>query len=108
MTQEFHFWMFFQRRQNLKRYMYLNVHHIIIYNNKNMEANYILTDEYIRKICIYILHIYNTHHKKGWKLSICDNMDVPKVYYVKWNKSDREREILYIFTYMWNLKNQRK
>ena len=97
MTQEFHFWMFFQRRQNLKRYMYLNVHHIIIYNNKNIEATYILIDEYIRKICIYILHIYNTHHKKGWKLSICDNMDVPK-YIMLSEISQTEKEKYYTFS----------
>ena len=26
-------------------------------------------------------------------------------HYAKWNKSDRERQILYDITYMWNLKN---
>ena len=29
-------------------------------------------------------------------------------YYVKWNKSGRERQIFYGFTYMWNLKKQNK
>ena len=27
-------------------------------------------------------------------------------YHTKWSKSDREREILYDITYMWNLKNK--
>ena len=27
-------------------------------------------------------------------------------YFSKWNKSDRERKILYDTTYMWNLKNK--
>ena len=31
-------------------------------------------------------------------------MDGPRVYYTKWNKSDRERQILYDITYLWNLK----
>ena len=26
-------------------------------------------------------------------------------YYAKWNTSDREKQILYDITYMWNLKN---
>ena len=26
------------------------------------------------------------------------------VYYAKWNKSDREKQILYAITYMWNIK----
>ena len=29
-------------------------------------------------------------------------------HYAKRNKSQRERQILYVFTYMWNLKNERK
>ena len=29
-------------------------------------------------------------------------------YYGKWNKSDKERQILYDLTYMWNLKNENK
>ena len=33
-------------------------------------------------------------------------MDGPWAYYAKWNKSDRERQIPYDFTYMWILKNK--
>ena len=32
-------------------------------------------------------------------------MDGPRGYYAKGNKSDRERQIVYDITYMWNLKN---
>ena len=39
-----------------------------------------------------------------WNLATCNNMDGPGGYYAKLNKADRERQILYIFTYMWNLK----
>ena len=35
-------------------------------------------------------------------------MNGPWGYYAKWNKSDRERQILYDFTYMWNLKNKKQ
>ena len=46
------------------------------------------------------------HHLaiKKWNLAICDNMDGP---YSKWDKSDREKQILY-FTYKWKLKNKTK
>ena len=37
--------------------------------------------------------------------AICDNMDGPRGHYAKWDKSDRERQILYGITYMWKLKN---
>ena len=39
-----------------------------------------------------------------WKLSL----DGPTGYCGKWNKSDRERQTPYDFTYMWNLKNKKK
>ena len=42
-------------------------------------------------------------HKKG-TLAICKNMDEFSEYYAKWNKSDRERQILYDSTYTCNLK----
>ena len=32
-------------------------------------------------------------------------MDGPKDYYTNWSKSDRERQISYDITYMWNIKN---
>ena len=35
-------------------------------------------------------------------------MDGPKGYYAKWNKSDRERQIMHGSTYMWTLKRQKK
>ena len=42
--------------------------------------------------------------KKEWNNAICSNMDGPKDYQTKWNKSERERQISYDITYMWNLK----
>ena len=39
-------------------------------------------------------------HKRKINLTICDKMDGPRGYYVKRNKSDRERQIL------WNLKTK--
>ena len=41
-------------------------------------------------------------HKKEWKFSIFDNMDGG--HYTQWSKSDRERQVVSVFTYMWNLK----
>lgn len=34
------------------------------------------------------------------------NMDGPRGYYTKWNKSSRERQTPQDFTYTWNLKNK--
>ena len=42
-------------------------------------------------------------HKKKRNWVICSEVDGPRDYHIKWSKSDRERQILYI-TYLWNLK----
>ena len=43
-------------------------------------------------------------HKKEGNPAICDNIDGPCGHYAKRNKSDREEQILYDITYMWNVK----
>ena len=37
-------------------------------------------------------------------VSVCDNRVEPRGHYVKWNKPETERQILYDSTGMWNLK----
>ena len=37
-------------------------------------------------------------------VAICRDMNGLGKHYAKWNKPDRERQILYNMTYMWNLK----
>ena len=54
-----------------------------------------------------VVHIYNgilSSHKKEWNNAIYSNMDGPNNDHTKWNKSDRERQIPYDITSMWNLK----
>ena len=103
------------KNTNSKRYVHPKVHSSIIYSSQNMEADCPSTDKWINKIwcvCIYIYihthtHTYNgilLSHKKEWNVAICSNMDGHGGHYAKWNKSDRERQILYDITYMWNLK----
>ena len=41
--------------------------------------------------------------EKEWNFAICNQKNGTRVYYAK---SDKGREILYNFTYMWNLKNR--
>ena len=41
--------------------------------------------------------------KKEWNNAICNYMDAPKDYHIKWSKSERERQTPYDIVYMWNL-----
>ena len=53
-----------------------------------------------------VVHIYNgmpLSHKKEQNNVICSNMDATRDYHTKWNKSEKERQIPYDITYMWNL-----
>ena len=54
------------------------------------------TNEWIKKIYIYIYsgtYIQrNISHKKEWNNAICSNMDGPRDYLTKWNKSEGERQ----------------
>ena len=92
---------------NLKRYMHPYVHCSIIYNSQDMEATEGHLNRWMDKEdVIYIYDGTLLSHKKERNLAICDNMNGPRGYYAKWNKSDWERQILYDFTYTWNLKNK--
>ena len=52
---------------------------------------------------MYTMEYYSAIKK--WNIAICSNMDGPRDYHTKWSKPDRERQISYDITYMWNLKN---
>ena len=43
---------------------------------------------------------------KEWNNAICSNMDGPRDYHTKWSKPDREKQISYDITYMWDLKKK--
>ena len=47
--------------------------------------------------------VYYSAIKKKQNNAICSNMDEPTDSHAEWSKSDRERQISYDITYMWNL-----
>ena len=59
---------------------------------------------------IYIYISYTIHcgilfsHRKEWNNATYRNTDRSGDYHTKWSKSERERQIPYGVTYMWNLK----
>ena len=55
-----------------------------------------------------VVHIYNailfSQKKKRSSNAICSNMNAIRDYHPKWSKPEKERQIQYDITYMWNLK----
>ena len=54
-----------------------------------------------------MIYTYNgilLSHKKEQNFATCSNMDRLGGHGAMWNKSDREGQILYDITYVWNLK----
>ena len=53
-----------------------------------------------------VVHIYNgivLSHKKEQIWVSSGEVDEPRACHIKWNKSEREKQILHINTYIWNL-----
>ena len=53
-----------------------------------------------------VVHIYNgilLSHKKEENWVICRDVDGPRDWHIEWSKSEREKQILYISAYLWNL-----
>ena len=58
-------------------------------------------------ICVCLLYTveYYSSPKNDRTFAIGTSMDGLGEHYTEWNKSDRESQIVYTTTYMWNLKN---
>ena len=56
-------------------------------------------------------HVYNgilLSHKKEQNWVICSEVDGPRDCHTERRKSEREKQILYANTYIWNLKKKKK
>ena len=53
-----------------------------------------------------VVHIYNgilLSHEKEWNWVICRDVDESRDCHTEWSKSEREKQVLDINAYMWNL-----
>ena len=82
--------------------MHPNVHCNTIPNSQDMEATYMSIARWMDK---HVVQIYNAILAiKISNNATCSNMDGFRDYHTKWSKSEKERQIPYDITYMWNLK----
>ena len=65
------------------------------------------TDRWMDKDVVYTYSEILLIHKKERNNAICSNMDESRDYHTKWSKPNRERQISYDITYMWNLKKKK-
>ena len=74
-------------------------------SKSNSSVHWQMDKDVLHSLTFLLSHTHNglLSYKKEWTVAIGDNT-MDKGYYTKWNKSGRERQIPYDFTYMWNLK----
>ena len=92
--------------QNWKRLMYPSVHCCTIYNSWDMEATRTSIDRWVEKEVV--VHTYDgilLRHKKECIRASSNEVDEPRAYYTEWSKSEREKQISSINTYIWNEKD---
>ena len=58
-----------------------------------------------KEIVVYIHNGILIGNENEWNLAFCSNVDGTGERYAKWNKSYRERQIPYVFTPIWILRN---
>jgi len=88
-----------------KRYMHPYVYCSTIHNTQDMETTLMLLDEWIKMMwSIYIIEYYLTLKKNEIMPANCSHMDATRNSHTKWSTSERERQIPYDITYIWNLK----
>ena len=56
-----------------------------------------------KEVVAYIYNEILLSHKKEYIWVSSNEVDEPRAYYTEWSKSEREKQILYINTYIWNL-----
>ena len=67
-------------------------------------------DRWMNKENVIHKHTHNgilLSHKNGGNIAICYNMNEPGGLCAKWNKSERERQVLYGISYICNLKKEK-
>ena len=81
--------------------MHHYVHSSTFYSSWGMETN---NDRWMGKDVVYIYNGVLLSYREEWSNAICSNMRGPRDYHTNWRKWERERQIPYDVTYMWNLK----
>jgi hypothetical protein len=66
------------------------------------------TNEWIKKIWYTFTQRVLFNCKEEWYYTICKKMYGTGYHNIKWNKPDPKRQILHVFSHMWNLDWKKK
>ena len=105
MTQQFHFWAYTLRKPELKKTHVPErsmQHHL---QQLGSGSNLMSISRWMDKeVVVYIYNrILFSLYKKECIWVSSNKVDEPRAYYTEWSKSERERQILHINAYIWNL-----
>jgi len=92
---------------NWKRHTYPNIHSSTTDNSQDLEATWMSINRWMDEEDTVHKHygILLSCKKKHIWVSFNED-DEPRAYYTKWSKSERESQISYINTYIWNLERR--
>ena len=68
-----------------------------------MSSKEIKLNQLVMRRPVYIYNGILLSYKNECIQASPNEVEKPRAYYKKWSKSERERQILYINTYVWNL-----
>ena len=92
MIQQSHSWAYIQGKQNLKRYTHPDVHCSTVSTAKTQKQPKCPSTDKEDGV-----HVYNgvlvSYEKDEMMPSICSNLDDLEIFMLRWNKSDKERQI---------------
>ena len=102
MTEQSHYWAYILRKPGLKKthVPQCSLQHSLQQRGDGRNLWCQLADEWITKLWCILLSYKKEHI---WVCSKVDEVAELRVYHTEWNKSEIERQISYINTYIWNL-----
>ena len=86
------------------RYIHIYAYHNIIHNRQNMKQPKSISESMDKNDVECVYKGISFSLEKGRYSPICHITDEACAHYAKQDNSDRERQVLYDITYMWNIK----
>ena len=103
MTQQFHFWVHRWRNPKLiiRKTVHPYVHCSIIYSSQDRKTTHVSIQWWVNKKAVgHIAKWILLVHKQEQNQTICNSTDAPGSCFAMWEKSVRERQVPYDFSYI--------